>query len=472
MATIVCAQCSAIVPDASLCGECEKSTLLEGRYKLLHAVGSGSFGTTYRAIRIFDSRPVAVKEMLVRRADSIKALELFEREARVLEKLNHPGIPEYLEDFVHEAGRSTAFFLVQEFVDGQSLDRVFGGASDVKNVFAAGAKVLNILEYLHALAPPVIHRDIKPQNIIQDKNGKLVLIDFGSVKAALELGEGSTVAGTFGYMPPEQFMAQASPKSDIYALGATLIALLSGADPQRLLNSERRFNLKPLGLDQTFENILMWMVDPEPSARPSASEASAVIQDALKGKNAMVLTRKPTSLMATDPHIMAILRAQTPRNLPKEFSKVYLTESQFSLTFGLLFGGLGGGIPGLLGIFLTLVPGVPFWVSVMVFGMALIFATIGSVAAFSGITSRKAKANIWRNGIPHSAILSRVTDSTYSENDRNAHRYVYTYTYDGRHHEGYWDSWTSQKVQVGDEVPILVNPEKPSESLMLVIAPR
>lgn len=77
MATRVCAQCSAIVLDADLCGECKKSTLLEGRYKLLHTVGSGSFGTTYRALRISDNKPVAVKEMLVRRADSLKALELF-----------------------------------------------------------------------------------------------------------------------------------------------------------------------------------------------------------------------------------------------------------------------------------------------------------------------------------------------------------------------------------------------------------
>src|SRR4029078_10932665 len=90
------------------------------------------------------------------------------------------------------------------------------------------------LEYLHGRAPPIVHRDIKPSNVIMRSDGSFAFIDFGSVRDRMKPEGGSTVVGTFGYMAPEQFQGRAMPTSDIYALGATALAMLTGEEPERL----------------------------------------------------------------------------------------------------------------------------------------------------------------------------------------------------------------------------------------------
>src|SRR6185295_6373321 len=109
----------------------------------------------------------------------------------------------------------------QGSLDREALWRLLGDAGEV-------------LDYLHGRVPPVIHRDIKPSNVIRRPDGSFALVDFGSVRDSLKPEGGSTVVGTFGYMAPEQFQGRALPASDVYGVGATLIALVSGLEPEDL----------------------------------------------------------------------------------------------------------------------------------------------------------------------------------------------------------------------------------------------
>lgn len=465
---IVCAQCGASITDLPICTECQASPILESKYKLLHAVGSGAFGTTYKAERLSDHTLVAVKEMLIRRADSVKVLELFEREARILESLDHPGIPEYFDDFVHDAGKSTAFFIVQEFIDGYSLNKVFDGPARPEEVFDALAEILEILEYLHSFSPPVVHRDIKPQNILRREDSSLVLIDFGSVRAALDTGEGgSTVAGTFGYMAPEQFMGRALPQSDVYSIGAMAVALLSADDPQKLLKQDRTFDLSRLNISEEERALLKWMTSLNPEERPSASEARIAIQN--RGSSTALVRPSSTALAAIHPDIRAILRTPKPRPLPRSFKKVYLTEQGFNIAFGTVFGGIGTVVPVIVGAGM-ISSGQTLVGFLMPILFVLIFGGVGFGLLYSGLKRRNIARRVWTQGEPIDGVIAATGRSNYSQNGRSANRYHYNYSVNGKTFEGHWDSWSWQNLKAGDPVAVLYDPEKPEDSLMVATA--
>lgn len=162
-------------------------------------------------------------------------LKLFEREAQVLKHLNHPQIPKYHDYFCID--EPLWFGLVQQYIPGSSLKELLnqGKKFTEQQVRQIAVDVLNILVYLHELNPAVLHRDIKPSNLIWGEDEQVYLVDFGAVqnKAAKE-GATFTVVGTYGYAPMEQFGGRAVPASDLYALGATLIHLLTGTVPADL----------------------------------------------------------------------------------------------------------------------------------------------------------------------------------------------------------------------------------------------
>src|SRR5439155_11901035 len=116
------------------------------------------------------------------------------------------------------------FALVQELMPGRSLAEIVrGGGLSQAQMMGWFEEILHVLDYLHRRAPPVIHRDVTPKNIILRPDGRAALVDFGSVQAALRAGQmvSSTAAGTFGYAPLEQFVGHAGPRSDLYGLGMT-----------------------------------------------------------------------------------------------------------------------------------------------------------------------------------------------------------------------------------------------------------
>jgi protein kinase-like protein len=259
-------------------------TLLHGRYEIEGVSGRGGFGATYRVRdRERFGQLCAVKELLPAQAENPKVRELFEREARTLLSLRHPGIPAFHAFFFRE-GR---YYLVEDFVAGKTLAQELAerGRFSEAEVVAITDEVLTILEYLHGRTPAVIHRDIKPANIIHAATGGLYLVDFGAVKEAMvvaALSAESTIIGTSGYTPPEQLRGLVVPASDLYAVGATALHLLSGRSPAELYNivdGAWRF-AGQLGVSASLETILARLVEEQLSRRiQSAAIARAALRD-------------------------------------------------------------------------------------------------------------------------------------------------------------------------------------------------
>ena len=258
--------------------------IVGGRYRVLEALGEGGMGTTFAAEDTETGDRVALKALSMRSLGDWKILELFEREARVLESIDHPGVPAYIDYLSADDG--DAFVLVQELVEGRSLaERVAEGwRPDEEEVRRIAREVLETLAYLHGRNPPIVHRDIKPQNVMLRDDGRVALVDFGAVKdrARAEGSFASTVVGTYGYMAPEQFRGQAAPSSDLYALGATLITLLTHRSPEELPQKRLKIDFRAeSGASEGFEDWLDHMIEPAPEDRlASAREALAALEGA------------------------------------------------------------------------------------------------------------------------------------------------------------------------------------------------
>src|SRR5580692_890897 len=204
--------------------------LRDGRYAVTRRLGEGSQGATFEAVDKKEGRLVAVKRFDVRGAKQWKDVELAEREARVLASLTHPKLPAYIEHF-EEGGH---LYLVMEKIEGESLAVRLrrGGRFDEAAAVRLLRDAAEALEYLRGQG--VVHRDIKPGNVIEKKDGSFAFVDFGAVRDRMRIDGGSTVVGTFGYMAPEQFQGRSQPASDVYAVGATVLAMLTGKQPEDL----------------------------------------------------------------------------------------------------------------------------------------------------------------------------------------------------------------------------------------------
>lgn len=314
-----CIHCGAKLRDtAQFCHRCGASqqflpqtgpvrpgdTLQSGRYLITRSLGRGGMGAVYLADETRLVRKCVVKEM---RPDYSSAEERnkaeidFQREARTLALLNqpgHPNIPEIYDYFV-ENGRH---YLVMKYIGGENLEQQLkrsGRPLSEGAVTEWAIQVCDALAYMHARKPePVIHRDIKPANLILDEDGRLWLVDFGLVRAMPSTGPqtnggGKTVAiGTPGYTPPEQWLQEPEPRSDIYALGASLHHLLTSHDPRDAFAEEevltpamvlgaapfppvRKLNRK---ISTALERIVQTMMEPEVYRRPTAAELKSELE--------------------------------------------------------------------------------------------------------------------------------------------------------------------------------------------------
>jgi serine/threonine protein kinase len=253
--------------------------IIQSRYRIVSVLGQGGVGITYAALDAKTGDRVALKALSFRRMNEWKMLELFEREARVLSQLDHPAIPRYLDYFQIDRDRDRDFYIVQQLVEGKSLaqaiaDGWHGSEEDIKQI---AEQVLDVLIYLHELKPPVIHRDIKPQNVILQPNRKIALVDFGAVQdtyRSTQVG-GSTVVGTYGYMPPEQFRGKAVPATDLYALGATILFLLTGRSPVELPEIKLKLSFRDsVNISSHFADWLDKMIEPAIEDRFSSAKQS------------------------------------------------------------------------------------------------------------------------------------------------------------------------------------------------------
>lgn len=209
----------------------ENGTRLHNRYEILERIGRGGFGAVYRAKDQSLGRICAVKENL---NDTDAASRQFHREASLLAGLNHPSLPRVTDHFrIDGQGQ----YLVMDFIEGKSLQQLLAAAKgplDEDDVGRWMIQVTQALHYLHNRRPPIVHRDIKPANIIVTKRGRAVLVDFGISKVVE--GGGQTTMGaraiTPGFSPPEQYgVSSTDNRSDLYSLGATMYACITGQNP-------------------------------------------------------------------------------------------------------------------------------------------------------------------------------------------------------------------------------------------------
>lgn len=237
-----------------------------GDYVVLNLIGRGGMGAVYRVRRTSDNSIWALKEMRPQLNTPPEEIEenrkLFAQEADLLRRLNHPNLL-VIADYFEHRGRPT---MVIEFVPGQTLEaRIHEANAPLleQQVIGYGIQLCQVLHYLHTLQPPVIYRDLKPSNVMQTPEGVMKLIDFGVARTYKARKSKDTIAmGSAGYAPPEQYgKGQTDPRSDLYALGATLLHLLTNQPPVPLQpptpGSIRKFN--PSVSDKTERVIIKAM---------------------------------------------------------------------------------------------------------------------------------------------------------------------------------------------------------------------
>lgn len=215
--------------------------LAGGRYEVAGELGQGGQGTAYLAcehqvgVGANDGHAIVLKEYILplHKGEAIfaQSLSKLNREAEILSKIKHPNIVELKDTFVEDHRG----YLVLEYVEGSSLKDLVEnqGALPENQVIEIALQVLAVLEYLHNMDPPVIHRDLTPDNLILSAEGKIKLVDF-NVAQQLESSGTATVVGKHAYIPSEQFRGKPLPASDIYALAASMHFFLTGIEPEPL----------------------------------------------------------------------------------------------------------------------------------------------------------------------------------------------------------------------------------------------
>ncbi|MBN1218219.1 MAG: protein kinase [Anaerolineae bacterium] len=287
--------------------------ILQERYRLDKILGKGGFGAAYLAEDVKLKRVCVVKQMLAPEGASTEDLDLhranFEREASLLVQLNHPGHPNIPEiyDYFSDAGSN---YLVMKYIEGQNLKDVLGkgeGKIPWREAVRYVTAVCSALNYMHTQGDePVMHRDIKPANILLGDDGRVWLVDFGLAKAKPVESSGDLMAtqaaGSLGYTPLEQWLGEAVPASDVYALGATLHHLVTGQNPVKAFGGE--FNVEKLkethgqftpvrkidkGLPKQLEQIITRTTDPTPEQRLTPLQLQKELEALISGAQAAAL---------------------------------------------------------------------------------------------------------------------------------------------------------------------------------------
>ncbi|MDY6782904.1 MAG: serine/threonine-protein kinase [Cyanobacteriota bacterium] len=317
--------------------------LLQERYRLHQQLGNYAGRQTWLAQDLSLSPPssVIVKLLAFNPQMQWDEFKLFEREAQVLKSLEFPYIPRCRDSFSIDADRGEGlcwFALVQEYIPGKSLQQLLdeGHRFSKKQVRSVAVQILEILRDLQSLNPPILHRDIKPSNLILGTDKKVYLIDFGAVCDATKVeGATFTVVGTAGYAPLEQFWGKAVPASDLYALGATLIHLLTGVPPSELPQQNLRIQFRDkVSLESRFLRWIERLTEPDLSDRfSSAAQALAALET---GSDLPKLSKPARSRiwLRKSPHRLSIKVGQRPRSLKSKVILFATLIGKFILSLG------------------------------------------------------------------------------------------------------------------------------------------
>lgn len=252
----------------------EVGQILGDRYQIKRQLSCSPVRETWLAVDLQDSSQVVVKLLTFGAAVGWDNLKLFEREASVLKQLDHPQIPKYRDYFCVDE-RGLWFVLVEDYIPGCSFQQLLarGRKFSELEVQDIAKSVLQILIYLHEQNPSVLHRDVKPSNLILGEDDSVYLVDFGAVQdRAAVAGATFTVVGTYGYAPMEQFGGRAVPASDLYGLGTTLIHLVTGISPADLPQKDLRLQFSDLvNVSPFFVQWLEYLTEPAPERRPNTA---------------------------------------------------------------------------------------------------------------------------------------------------------------------------------------------------------
>jgi len=211
----------------------EIGTVINDKYEILKEIGRGGMSVVYLAMDIKLNKQWAVKEIRKKgngKNDEVVVNSLL-AEANMMKKLDHPSLPR----IVDIIDNGITIYVIMDYIEGESLDKVLNeyGAQPEELVIGWGKQLCDALSYLHSQKPPIIYRDMKPANVMLRPEGNIKIIDFGIAREYKEQNlADTTVLGTKGYAPPEQYSGQTDPRSDIYALGMTMHHLLTGVDPR------------------------------------------------------------------------------------------------------------------------------------------------------------------------------------------------------------------------------------------------
>jgi serine/threonine protein kinase len=238
------------------------------RYRWLQMLGTGGMGVIYLAEdSASGNSPCVVKQLNSKYSDPdemAEAVRLFKREAHLLSTLNHPGVVRFFDHYSTDDGK---YYLVMDYVRGSSLESVINdfGPFDEDDAVKVGIQICEVLEYLHEQDPPIIYRDLKPSNLMLTPEGQIVFIDFGIARTFMPK-ESATRVVTAGYSPPEQYFGKPETRSDLYALGATLGHLITGARPKPLTAttpSQNKPNVLP-----SIDELVKQLTAHSPEERP------------------------------------------------------------------------------------------------------------------------------------------------------------------------------------------------------------
>ena len=267
---------------------------LVGKYKILRPIGSGGFGTVYLAEDTWIDKRVALK---VPHKQSLDFGELL-REPRLLASLNHPNIVTILTAERQE----NVFFIVMEFVPGETLEAIIArdGALDVARAVDYTCQICNAVDHAHRHG--VLHRDLRPSNVLVAENGMLKVADFGTSRFLEIAAHGTTVIGSPPYMAPEQFQGKAVFASDIYSLGVTIYQMLTGvlpydtpspADLNRLMSGELLSapRLKNPKVPKAINDVVLKAMAPDITSR--YQRAAELLDDVIAARSATRVSRTP-----------------------------------------------------------------------------------------------------------------------------------------------------------------------------------
>lgn len=225
-----------------------QALVLQGRYEIIDQLGQGGMGTVYLARdHRLHGRTYVIKKLrddFFRDEDREKAMAFFMREIEVLCDLKHPNIVDIKDHFPE----GNDYFILMEYVEGKNLHEMLherGEPFAEDQVLEWSVQICKVLNYLHTHDPPVIYRDLKPSNVMIDTLGRVKLVDFGIARQYRDDSDNTHVVSA-GYSPPEQYWGAAEPRSDVYALGATMSFLLTGQEPLALQTSSPRKHIDTL----------------------------------------------------------------------------------------------------------------------------------------------------------------------------------------------------------------------------------